>query len=145
MGSKPRILGLDVGDKRIGVAISDPLGITASGLETINRRNSDYDLQTIKDIIDRHSIVEIVIGLPLNMNGSIGDQAIRTQSFGKRLAQYTNLPVIYEDERLSTVSAIRTLVAVGKKSGRNKGLKDKVAAAIILQKFLDKNSPQTGA
>ncbi len=145
MGSKPRILGLDVGDKRIGVAISDPLGISASGLETINRRNSEIDLKTIKEIIDRHGIVEIVIGLPLNMNGSLGDQAVKTQSFGKKLAQYTNLPVIYEDERLSTVSAVRTLVAIGKKTRNNKGLKDKMAAAIILQKFLDKQSPQTGA
>jgi putative Holliday junction resolvase len=138
-------LGLDVGDKRIGVAISDPLGLTAAGLETITRVNIQTDVQTISDIAKRHGVVEIVLGLPMNMDGSIGDQAQKVQSFGKKLARATGLPIIYEDERLSTVSAIRTLTVQGVKTGHKKDLVDMQAAAIILQKYLDRAEPPPSA
>jgi len=145
MGHKPRILGLDIGDRRIGVAISDPLGITAAGLETIERKNTQTDLKMVKEIAERHGAVEIVIGLPLNMDGSHGEQADKVKSFGRKLARMSGLPIVYEDERLSTVSAIRTLTIQGVKTGKNRDLVDKQAAAIILQKFLDRAEPPPSA
>jgi putative Holliday junction resolvase len=145
MSAKPRLLGLDVGDRRIGVAISDPLRFTAAGLETITRVNMDTDVKTIADIAKRHAAVEIVIGLPMNMDGSEGEQAQKVQSFGKKLARFTGIPIIYEDERLSTVSAIATLTAQGVKTGHRKDLVDMQAAAIILQGYLDRTEPPPSA
>jgi putative holliday junction resolvase len=145
MSEHPRTLGLDVGDRRIGIAISDPLGITAAGLETITRKNMQIDVATIADIAKRHHVVEIVIGLPMNMDGSEGEQALKVMAFGKKLAQSTGVPVIYEDERLSTISAIRTLTVQGVKTGHNRDLVDRQAAAIILQKFLDRKEPPPSA
>ena len=142
MSSKPRILGLDIGDARIGVAISDPLGITAAGLETIKRKNMATDLSAVRQIAQRHGAVEIVIGLPQNMDGTIGAQAEKVKSFARKLARVTGLPVIYEDERLTTISAIRTLTLQGVKTGKNKELVDMQAAAIILQKWLDRGSKE---
>lgn len=143
--AKPRIIGLDIGDARIGVAISDPLGITAAGLETIERQNMQRDLERVKQIAERHGAVEIVLGLPFNMDGSIGEQAEKVRSFGRKLARATGLPIVYEDERLTTISAIRTLTVQGVKTGKNKDLVDMQAAAIILQKFLDRREPPPSA
>ena len=140
--NRPRCLGLDVGDRRIGVAISDPLGLTAAGLETVLRKNTATDIQAIADIAKRHQAFEIVIGLPANMDGSLGEQAQKIQSFGKKIARVTGLPVIYEDERLSTFTAIQTLTVLGIKTGHRKDLVDKQAAAIILQKYLDRTAHQ---
>jgi putative Holliday junction resolvase len=145
MSAKPRIIGLDIGDKRIGVAISDPLGITAAGLETIIRKNIQSDVAAVEQIAERHGAVQIVVGLPLNMDGSIGEQAEKVRSFVRKLARSSGLPVVYEDERLSTVSAIRTLTIQGVKTGHNKELVDRQAAAIILQKFLDRNDQPPSA
>ncbi len=145
MSDKPRIIGLDIGDKRIGIAISDPLGITAAGLETIERRNSRVDVEVVKQIAERHGATQIVVGLPLNMDGSSGDQADRIRSFASKLARETGLPIVYEDERLSTVSAIRTLTLQGVDTGRSRELVDRQAAAIILQKFLDRREPPPSA
>jgi putative Holliday junction resolvase len=141
MSAKPRIIGLDIGDRRIGIAISDPLGITAAGLETIERTNTEKDVNKIADIAKRINAVEIVIGLPKNMDGTEGEQAQKSQSFGKKLARVTGLPIIYEDERLTTISAIRTLTLQGVKTGKRKDLVDMQAAAIILQKYLDRTTP----
>lgn len=145
MSAKPRIIGLDIGDKRIGVAISDPLGITAAGLETIVRKNMQADIAAVEQIAERHGAVQIVVGLPLNMDGSIGEQAEKVRSFVRKLARSSGLPIVYEDERLSTVSAIRTLTIQGVKTGHNKELVDRQAAAIILQKFLDRNDQPPSA
>jgi len=145
MSDKPRILGLDVGDKRIGIAISDPLRITAAGLEAIVRKNTQTDVAAVAQLAERHGAVQLVLGLPLNMDGSSGEQAEKVRSFGRKLAQKTGLPVVYEDERLSTVSAIRTLTIQGVKTGHNKDLVDIQSAAIILQKFLDRNEPPPSA
>jgi putative holliday junction resolvase len=139
MTGRSRILGLDVGDKRIGIALSDPLGITAGGLETIDRVNIEQDVSKIAQIAHRHQAVQIVVGLPLNMDGSFGSQAEKVKSFGRKLARATGLPLVYEDERLTTISAIRTLTLQGVKTGQNKHLVDRQAAAVILQKFLDRN------
>jgi putative holliday junction resolvase len=139
MSGRSRILGLDVGDKRIGIALSDPLGITAGGLETIDRINIEKDVSRIAQIAHRHQAAQIVIGLPLNMDGSSGSQAEKVKSFGRKLARVTGLPLVYEDERLTTISAIRTLTVQGVRTGENKHLVDRQAAAVILQKFLDRN------
>ena len=141
MSQKPRILGLDIGDKRIGIAISDPLRITAAGLETMHRKNMATDISAVRQIAERHGAVQIVVGLPQNMDGSIGEQAEKVRSFGRHLARATGLPIVYEDERLTTVSAIRTLTLQGVKTGKNRDLVDMQAAAIILQKFLDRKEP----
>ncbi len=139
------MLGLDVGDKRIGIALSDPLGITAGGLETLQRVNIEQDVHKIAQLAERHAVVQIVIGLPLNMDGSSGNQAEKVKAFGRKLARATDLAIIYEDERLSTISAIRTLTIQGVKTGDKKDLVDRQAAAIILQKFLDRNVPPSSA
>lgn len=135
---RPRCLGLDVGDKRIGIAISDLLGLTAAGLDTYHRSNMQNDVKAICEIAKRHCVVEIIVGLPANMDGSLGEQAQKVQSLGKKLARATGLPIIYEDERLSTFTAIQTLTLLGVKTGHNRDLVDKQAAAIILQKYLDR-------
>jgi len=145
MNLRPRILGLDVGNKRIGVAISDPLGIAAAGLETIQRTNTQADLEQVAAIAERHGAKQIVIGLPLNMDGTSGEQAEKARAFGRKLAQATGLSIVYEDERLSTISAIKTLTIQGVKTGHNKGLVDRQAAAIILQKFLERATPPSSA
>lgn len=142
---KPRIMGLDVGDKRIGVAISDPLGITAAGLEAIERKNMRQDVLTVSEMARRHGAVEIVVGLPKNMDGTLGEQAHKVQAFARKLARVTGLPIIYEDERLTTISAIRTLTLQGVKTGQKKDLVDRQSAAIILQKFLDRREPPPSA
>ena len=138
MTAKPRIIGLDVGDKRIGVAISDPLHYTAAGLETIRRQNMEKDVRAVSQIAERHGAMTIVIGLPLNMDGTVGEQAEKVRSFGRKLARVIDVPIVYEDERLSTISAIRTLTLQKVKTGKNRELVDKQAAAIILQRFLDR-------
>jgi len=145
MSAKPRIIGLDVGDARIGVAISDPLGITAAGLDTIERKNMRSDISAVVEMARRHGAVEIVVGLPKNMDGSLGEQAQKVQAFCRKLARASGLPIIYEDERLTTVSAIRTLTLQGVKTGQNKDLVDRQSAAIILQKFLDRHEPPPSA
>ena len=145
MTAKPRIIGLDIGDKRIGVAMSDPLGITAAGLDTIERKNMRADIYSVVDMARRHGAVEIVVGLPKNMDGSLGEQAQKVQAFCRKLARASGLPIVYEDERLTTISAIRTLTLQGVKTGHNKDLVDRQSAAIILQKFLDRAEPQPTA
>ncbi len=144
MQQRPRCLGLDVGDKRIGIAISDLLGLTAAGLETLHRTNMQTDVRKIAEMAQRHGAVEIIVGLPANMDGTLGEQAQKVQSFGRKLARVTGLPIIYEDERLSTFTAIQTLTLLGVKTGHNRDLVDKQAAAVILQKYLDRefHSPQ---
>jgi putative holliday junction resolvase len=145
MSAKPRVIGLDVGDRRIGIAISDPLGITAAGLDVVERTNIRQDVYAITDMARRHGATSIVVGLPLNLDGSAGEQSQKVQAFGRRLAAVSGLPVIYEDERLTTISAIRTLTLQGVKTGHNKGLIDRQSAAIILQKHLDRNDPPSSA
>ncbi len=145
MTAKPRIIGLDIGDARIGVAISDPLRITAAGLDTIIRKNTYADVAAVVEMARRHGAVQIVVGLPKNMDGSIGEQAQKVQSFARKLARSSGLPIVYEDERLTTISAIRTLTLQGVKTGHNKELVDRQSAAIILQKFLDQSEPPSTA
>lgn len=133
-----RILGLDVGEKRIGVALSDPLGITAQGLSVINRSRVPEDVAAIKTIIEQNEVETIVVGLPLNMKGEQGPQAQRVKSFVWRLREKTDVPVAWVDERLTTVQGERALRLSNASSRTRKKVIDQVAAQLILQQYLDK-------
>lgn len=132
-----RILGLDLGDKTIGVAISDELGWTAQGLEVIRRRKLEDDLLRLVEIIDTYKVDEIVVGLPKNMNGTIGPRAELTIEFTESLKTKVNVPIKLWDERLTTVSAERTLIEADVSRKKRKQVIDKMAAMFILQGYLD--------
>jgi putative Holliday junction resolvase len=132
-----RILGLDVGDKRIGVAVSDPTGMLVTPLVTVQRKNMRSDVARLAALAAEQEAEMVVMGLPLNMDGTEGEQARKVRSLAKQLAFATKLPIQYHDERLSTFSAIENLVERGVKTGHNRDLVDMEAAAIILRAFLD--------
>lgn len=134
---KGRIMGLDIGDATIGVALSDLMGITAQGLTTIKRIGKKKDIEALKKIISENNVYMIVSGLPKNMNGSIGGQAEKVMKFCDLLSEETGLEIEYFDERLSTVSADRMLGMGEVKAKNRKKVIDKVAASIILQTYLD--------
>jgi putative Holliday junction resolvase len=130
-------MGLDVGDKRIGVAISDPLGWTAQPHAVIVRTNPAQDFAHLARICHENQVTRIVVGWPLNMNGSIGPRAQLVQGFAEQLSAVTGLAVEFWDERLSTKSAERTLLAADVSRRKRKRVIDKLAAAHILQAYLD--------
>lgn len=132
-----RILGLDIGDKTIGIAVSDLLQLTAQGITTIYRQSNKSDFHALNDIIEEYNIKKIVVGLPKNMNGSLGPQGEKTQKFGEKIKNKFNLEVIYIDERLTTVAAERILIEGDVRRDKRKKLIDKVAATYILQSHLD--------
>lgn len=129
-------MGLDYGDRRIGVALSDPMGWTAQGLEVLQRRDGS-ELQRIAQLAAEHEVTEFVVGLPKNMNGTIGPRGEICIAFAEELGQVFNLPVHLWDERLSTVSAERTLLEADVSRKKRKQVVDKMAAALILQNYLD--------
>lgn len=135
-----RIMGLDFGSKTIGVAVSDPFGWTAQSVETIHRQdegNLIASIARLKELVEQYEIRKIVVGLPKNMNNTLGERVDRTNYFVKRIERELEIEVETFDERLSTVSADRILAEGGvKKSERKKNI-DKVAASIILQAYLD--------
>lgn len=133
-----KIMGLDLGDKTIGVAISDLLGLTAQGVTTIIRKSNKEDYGILKEMIDEHNIEKVVVGLPKNMNGTIGPQAEKTIKFAEKLKNKFDIDLIYQDERLTSKSAERMLIAGDVRREKRKDLIDKVAATIILQAYLDK-------
>jgi putative Holliday junction resolvase len=132
-----RSLGLDIGDKRIGVALSDPHGILASPLTIINRRDESQDIKAIVDIISQQGVGQVIVGLPRSMDGSLGGQAEKVRAFTRKLASRIPVPLEYRDERLTTVMAERLRRAVKSKKTRRKAGDDAQAAAIILQGYLD--------
>ena len=132
-----RSLGLDIGDKRIGVALSDPEGILASPFTIINRKDERLDIEAITNIISQHQVKQIIVGLPRSMDGSIGKQAEKVQAFTQKLCEHTDVSVQFRDERLTTVAAKRLRQAVTTKKTREKFRHDAIAAALILQGFLD--------
>ncbi|AEG61367.1 Holliday junction resolvase RuvX [Desulforamulus ruminis] len=133
-----RIMGLDVGDKTIGVALSDPMGWTAQGLEVIRRKNDiQEDFQRLLEIIREYGVESILVGLPKNMNGTIGPQGEKVQAFVEQLKKEINLPVKTWDERLSTVAAEKVLLQADVSRSKRKKVIDKMAAAVILQGYLD--------
>ncbi len=132
-----RILGLDVGDKTIGVAVSDLLQLTAQGITTIKRVGKKKDFQSLEDLINEYNIKTVVIGLPKNMNGSLGPQGEKVLEFGERVKNKFNTEIIYIDERLTTVAAERLLIEGDVRRENRKKVIDKVAATYILQSHLD--------
>lgn len=135
-----RSLGLDVGDRWIGVALSDPLGVLASPLTIIDRRDDSAALEAITNIISQRDVGRVIVGLPRSMDGSLGQQAEKVTAFTRELRRHTSVPVEFRDERLSTVSAKR-LMSYAKKA-RRKQRDDAVAAALILQGFLDEGDSE---
>ncbi len=135
-----RILGLDVGSRTIGVAVSDPLGITAQGLETIRRRNKRLDFEQLAELIRRHGIAEIVIGYPLRMSGDTGTQSDKMAAFAEEIRRRFGLPVHLWDERLTSAEANRLLRETDMSIRRRAQVVDRLAATLILQGFLDRRS-----
>lgn len=131
-----RLLGLDVGDRRIGIAVSDFTGSLATPVEVYTRRGSEADAGHIADVLERHDASRVVVGLPKNMNGTEGDQAQKTRDFAQKLVD-AGLKVILWDERLSTIEATRRLVEVGRKRRAIRQRIDAEAAAVILETYLD--------
>ncbi|MEN6313993.1 MAG: Holliday junction resolvase RuvX [Clostridiaceae bacterium] len=133
-----RIMGIDFGDSRIGIAVSDLLGWTAQGLETIRWSGSMIKpAEQVKQLAAQYEVEKIVIGLPKNMNGTIGPSGEKAMEFGELLAEMTGLEVVHWDERLTTVAANRMMHEVGMKTSKKKGAVDRIAAVLILQGYLD--------
>lgn len=129
-----RIMALDAGDKRIGVALSDPLGITAQGLKVLD--NSREVFAEIYKICQEYDVGQIVVGLPKNMNNTLGPRAEWSQKFARQVAKTTGLPVAMEDERLTTAAATRTMLEADVSRGKRRKVIDKLAAVLILQNYL---------
>lgn len=134
-----RIMGLDVGSKTVGVALSDELGWTAQGLKTIkiDEDREMFGFDEIGEIIREYNVEKIVVGLPKNMNGTIGPRGEASKNFGEKLAEKFQIPVVYWDERLSTKFAERTLLEADLSRKKRKKVIDKMAAVMILQGYLD--------
>ena len=140
IGVTGRIIGLDYGSKTVGVALSDPLGMTAQAVETIKRKDENKLRQTlarIEEIIKNESVGRIVLGFPKNMNNTIGDRAGKTSAFAQMLRRRTGLEVVLWDERMSTIAAQRTLIEGGVRRENRKTYVDQLAAVFILQGYLD--------
>ena len=135
-----RILGLDYGSKTVGVAVSDPLGLTAQKVETIWRKQENKlrrTLARIEELIAEYEVEKIVLGFPKNMNNTVGERAEKALEFGEMLKKRTGLEVIMWDERLTTVEAVRTLIEAGVRRENRKQYLDGIAAVFILQGYLD--------
>lgn len=130
-------LGLDVGSKRIGVAGCDRLGSFATGLTTIERKSFQEDIARLQKIVNEREVQVLVVGLPYSMNGSIGFQARQVQKFAQRVGKALQLPIEYVDERLTSFQAEEILKSENRSPSRDKSLIDRIAAAIILQQWLD--------
>jgi putative Holliday junction resolvase len=132
-----RILGLDAGSKRIGVALSDELFITAQGAETIQAKGLDSDVDTIRALIMKENVCEVVVGLPLNMNGTESAQTKEVLKFIEELRKRLSIPVKAWDERLTSIQADQILLEADMSRSKRRKLSDKVAAQLILQSYLD--------
>jgi len=132
-----RILGIDWGEKRIGLALSDPLGIIATGLSTVEKKLGFDLISYIKQLIAEQEIAKIILGFPKNMDGSVGPKGKEVLAFKESLEKAIDIPVILWDERLTTVSAQRSLREAEVKMKKGKKFLDKIAAVLILQNYLD--------
>ncbi len=140
-----RVLALDVGSKTIGLAVSDPLGITAQGLETIRRKNKRTDLAGLRTVIEQYGVSEMVVGLPLRMSGQEGTQAEKMREFVALLEKKFGLPVHLMDERLTSVEANRVLRESEMSIKKRAGAVDRLAAVLILQSFLELQKNRRGS
>lgn len=134
---KSRLAALDVGDKRIGVAVSDGLRLTAQPLGTVERRSLAADCAAIQEMLAPYEIEKVIAGLPLNPKGLEGEQADRVRHFCSRFEKETGREVIFQDERLTTAQGDRMLIETGMRRNRRREVRDRVAAALILQAWLD--------
>ena len=132
-----RILGLDVGDRTIGVAVSDPLGFTAQGVTTVRRKSIEADLEELKKICNEYQVDTFVVGLPKNMNGTLGPQGEKVMNFCEVLKEAIDIPIKMWDERLTTVAAHKAMLEADLSRAKRKKLVDKIAATYILQGYLD--------
>lgn len=139
------LLGLDVGDIRIGVALSDELGVAAHPLCTLTRKNRKVDLIAIADLVSIHKVERVIIGLPISLDGSIGTQAEKVQKFAQRLENMIDVPIEFQDERFTTAEAEDILQALNKDTEEQKELIDEVAAVIILTDYLNQDRETTTA
>ncbi|MEJ8786351.1 Holliday junction resolvase RuvX [Peptoniphilus sp. HCN-40583] len=135
-----RLLGLDIGNKTIGVSVSDPLGITAQGVTTIIRASKAEDVEALKALIDKYDVEKLIVGLPKNMNNTLGFQAKRTMNYADYLKEALDMDIVYVDERLTTSGAEAVLVQGGVRRENRKKHVDKLAAVLILQTYLDQMS-----
>jgi len=131
-----RILAVDYGVKRIGLALSDTLGITAQEFDTINVLKKDEHFLRIKEIVEKEKVSKILVGMPLNMNGSKGERAREVEKFIEKLKRYVNIPIIMRDERLTSVEAKKIMISLGQKTGKNKEKIDRLAAVLLLETYL---------
>lgn len=132
-----RILALDVGDRRIGVAVSDELGITAQGIGVIENKHNGKDIESILELISEYNASKIVIGMPKNMNGTTGPRGEITKKYADKLRKSTDVAIDFWDERLTTVVAEKALIEADVSRKKRKGVIDKLAAVLILQNYLD--------
>lgn len=133
-----RALGIDVGTRRVGVALSDPTGTIAQGLTVLPRTSWDAVLAQVRALVAEHGVEHVVVGLPLRMDGSEGEAAAQARTFARRLRAGLAVPVVLQDERLSTAEAERTMVSADASRRRRRERRDAVAAALILQQYLDR-------
>lgn len=135
-----RIMGLDIGTRRIGVALSDPLFLTAQGLESYERRSMEADLEHMRELCEKYGVTRIVAGLPLHINGTSGEMADLAREFMDLVHAKTQIPFEFVDERLTTRQAERILIEADTSRRKRKKVIDKMAAVLILQTFLDRNA-----
>jgi len=136
-----RTIGLDVGTRTVGVAVSDELGLTAQGVTTVRRTNMKADLAALKEIIAERGVTHVVVGLPLNMDGTEGPRALASRQFGEALGKATGLTIEYWDERLSTRAAQRVLLEADVSRQKRREVIDQMAASIILQGWMEARRP----
>lgn len=133
-----RILGLDVGDATVGIAVSDELLLTAQGVETIRRKSLEHDLKRLGELMKEYETARLLVGLPKNMNGTEGDRCLIVREFAAKIKEtFPDTEVIFWDERLSTVAAAKSLIAADVSRAKRKKVIDKMAAVFILQGYLD--------
>jgi putative Holliday junction resolvase len=141
MTAKGRLLGVDYGTVRVGLAVSDPDRIIASPLATYTRRDPEADARYFRELVQSESIVGLVVGLPVHLSGREGEKAIEARAFGKWLAEITGLPLVFYDERFTTVQAESALWEAGLTHKRRKDRRDRVAAQMLLQAYLNVGCP----
>jgi putative Holliday junction resolvase len=136
VGAMLRILAIDFGERRIGLALSDPLGITAQGLPTIDTRQTKDVFGFIRNLVSEKKVDRLVVGMPRNMNGTIGPKGEKVKRFMQKLARKTEVDIVAWDERLTSVQSLRSMRAMGTKQ-KKKEVVDRISATLILQSYLD--------
>ena len=135
-----RIMALDVGDKTIGIALSDPMLITSQPLETIKRTKVKFDIDRIEELVNENGVSTLIVGLPKNMNNTIGPQAMRVISFVDLIKKRLDIEIIYQDERMTTLESEAVLIDMSVRRENRKKHIDKIAASFILQSYLDRRN-----